>query len=124
LRAALLPRLKEISHRFHVKVQGHAPIHAVANDDLDPADDRPSAVHFLRFDLPLPVRRAILGGSAVLLGCDHPDYSTCTAMHVARYKLPKAFVFRPSIQRSPSGKADYRWAKEQALAGGSSESTT
>jgi len=35
--------------------------------------------------------------------------------HVARYKLPKAFVFRPELQRSPAGKADYRWAKEQAL---------
>ncbi len=35
--------------------------------------------------------------------------------HVARYKLPKAFVFRPQLQRSPAGKADYRWAKEQAL---------
>jgi acyl-CoA synthetase (AMP-forming)/AMP-acid ligase II len=34
--------------------------------------------------------------------------------HVARYKLPKAFRFVESIQRSPSGKADYRWAKEQA----------
>ena len=34
--------------------------------------------------------------------------------HIARYKLPKAFVFRDHIQRSPSGKADYRWAKEQA----------
>jgi acyl-CoA synthetase (AMP-forming)/AMP-acid ligase II len=34
--------------------------------------------------------------------------------HIARYKLPKVFVFRDSIQRSPSGKADYRWAKEQA----------
>jgi len=34
--------------------------------------------------------------------------------HVARYKLPKAFRFVDSIQRSPSGKADYRWAKEQA----------
>jgi fatty-acyl-CoA synthase len=34
--------------------------------------------------------------------------------HVARYKLPKAFVFRDHIQRSPSGKADYRWAKAQA----------
>jgi len=33
--------------------------------------------------------------------------------HVARYKLPKEFVFRDHIQRSPSGKADYRWAKEQ-----------
>jgi acyl-CoA synthetase (AMP-forming)/AMP-acid ligase II len=37
--------------------------------------------------------------------------------HIARYKLPKAFVFRDSIQRSPSGKADYRWAKEQASEG-------
>lgn len=39
------------------------------------------------------------------------------AKHVARYKLPKAFVFRDSIVRSPSGKADYRWAKEQAALG-------
>ena len=36
------------------------------------------------------------------------------ATHVARYKLPKAFVFSDSIVRSPAGKADYRWAKEQA----------
>jgi 3-oxocholest-4-en-26-oate---CoA ligase len=36
---------------------------------------------------------------------------------LARYKLPKAIVFRAVIQRSPSGKADYRWAREQALDG-------
>lgn len=35
------------------------------------------------------------------------------AKHIARYKLPKEFVFRDAIQRSPSGKADYRWAKAQ-----------
>jgi fatty-acyl-CoA synthase len=34
--------------------------------------------------------------------------------HVARYKLPKAFVFVDEIVRSPSGKADYRWAKRVA----------
>ena len=34
---------------------------------------------------------------------------------LARYKLPKAVVFRPVIERSPAGKADYRWAREQAL---------
>ncbi|WP_310768909.1 acyl-CoA synthetase [Mycobacterium sp. Z3061] len=34
---------------------------------------------------------------------------------LARYKLPKAVVFRSVIERSPSGKADYRWAREQAL---------
>jgi acyl-CoA synthetase (AMP-forming)/AMP-acid ligase II len=36
------------------------------------------------------------------------------ATHVARYKLPKAFVFVDAVVRSPAGKADYRWAKEQA----------
>ena len=33
--------------------------------------------------------------------------------HIARYKLPKDFVFCDKIERSPSGKADYRWAKAQ-----------
>ncbi len=37
--------------------------------------------------------------------------------HLARYKLPKAIVFRDEIVRSPSGKADYRWAREQVQAG-------
>ena len=37
---------------------------------------------------------------------------------IARYKLPKAVVFRPTIERSPAGKADYRWAREQALSEG------
>jgi len=37
------------------------------------------------------------------------------AKTLARYKLPKAVVFRAAIERSPSGKADYRWAREQAL---------
>ncbi|ORV16664.1 acyl-CoA synthetase [Mycobacterium celatum] len=39
------------------------------------------------------------------------------AKSLARYKLPKAVVFRPVIERSPSGKADYRWAREQAISG-------
>ncbi len=37
------------------------------------------------------------------------------AQHIARYKLPKEIVFVDHIQRSPSGKADYRWAKAHAL---------
>ncbi len=44
------------------------------------------------------------------------DLLKLAGAHLARYKLPKAFVFRDHIQRSPAGKADYRWAKEQALA--------
>jgi len=36
------------------------------------------------------------------------------AQSIARYKLPKAVVFRAEIQRSPAGKSDYRWARAQA----------
>jgi fatty-acyl-CoA synthase len=37
------------------------------------------------------------------------------ARHLARYKLPKEIIFVDEMVRSPSGKADYRWAKRQAL---------
>jgi acyl-CoA synthetase (AMP-forming)/AMP-acid ligase II len=36
---------------------------------------------------------------------------------IARYKLPKDVIFVELVQRSPSGKADYRWAAEQAQKG-------
>jgi fatty-acyl-CoA synthase len=39
--------------------------------------------------------------------------------HIARYKLPKEVVFVERIQRSPSGKADYRWAADTAVKGAS-----
>ncbi len=35
--------------------------------------------------------------------------------HLAGYKLPRAVVVVDTVQRSPSGKPDYRWAKETAL---------
>ncbi|MBW2291772.1 MAG: acyl-CoA synthetase [Deltaproteobacteria bacterium] len=34
---------------------------------------------------------------------------------IAAYKLPRAFVFVDLVTRAPSGKADYRWAKERAM---------
>ena len=43
---------------------------------------------------------------------DEEDLLAECAKHIARYKLPKAFVFLAEILRSPNGKADYRWAKK------------
>jgi fatty-acyl-CoA synthase len=43
------------------------------------------------------------------------DLIEAASAHLARYKLPKAVVFRDEIVRSPSGKADYRWASAQAV---------
>jgi len=48
---------------------------------------------------------------------DADELVTHAAQSLARYKLPKAIVFRTVIERSPSGKADYRWAREQAANG-------
>ena len=36
--------------------------------------------------------------------------------HLAGYKLPRQAVFVEAVRRSPSGKPDYRWAKEVATA--------
>lgn len=35
--------------------------------------------------------------------------------HIARYKVPRRIYFVDKVRRAPSGKADYRWAKEEAL---------
>lgn len=42
------------------------------------------------------------------------DALRAAAVHLARYKLPKAFVRVDAVLRSPAGKADYRWARQQA----------
>ncbi|MBV8951018.1 MAG: acyl-CoA synthetase, partial [Actinobacteria bacterium] len=42
------------------------------------------------------------------------DLEATASNYVARYKLPKAWIFLPEIRRSPAGKADYRWAAQTA----------
>jgi acyl-CoA synthetase (AMP-forming)/AMP-acid ligase II len=44
----------------------------------------------------------------------HQELIEEAAKHIARYKLPKEFIYVDHIVRSPSGKADYRWAKSIA----------
>lgn len=38
------------------------------------------------------------------------------AAHLARYKLPKDIIYVTEVERSPAGKADYRWARQVAEA--------
>ena len=47
-------------------------------------------------------------------GADEPSILEECSRHIARYKLPKAFIYVDEILRSPSGKADYRWANAVA----------
>ncbi len=45
---------------------------------------------------------------------DDDELRDAAARHLARYKLPKVIVRLPALVRSPSGKADYRWAQQVA----------
>ncbi|WP_217551929.1 acyl-CoA synthetase [Streptomyces sp. GbtcB6] len=44
------------------------------------------------------------------------DIQTHCRNRLAGYKVPRQLVIAEAIQRSPSGKADYRWAREVAVA--------
>ncbi|MFE9097437.1 acyl-CoA synthetase [Streptomyces sp. NPDC007264] len=44
------------------------------------------------------------------------DIQTHCRARLAGYKIPRQLVVTDTIRRSPSGKADYRWAKEVAVA--------
>jgi acyl-CoA synthetase (AMP-forming)/AMP-acid ligase II len=44
------------------------------------------------------------------------DVQTYCRTHLAGYKIPRQLVITEAIRRSPSGKADYRWARDVAEA--------
>lgn len=44
------------------------------------------------------------------------EIQTHCRARLAGYKIPRQLVIAESIRRSPSGKADYRWAREVAVA--------
>ena len=72
-RAAALVRLRGIEDRCYVEVAGHARTMALADEDLEREnDEKTSAVHWLRFELAPAARDAILAGTAVTAGVDHP----------------------------------------------------
>jgi len=74
-----LARLIGVEDRVFVEVEGHARVYAIADEDLDRENDqKTSAVHFLRFELPEAARDAVRAGASVRLGCDHTHYPAHT----------------------------------------------
>jgi hypothetical protein len=70
-----LARLIGVEDRMFVEVEGHARVYAIADEDLEREnDEKTSAVHFLRFELPADARDAVRAGASVKLGCDHTNY--------------------------------------------------
>ncbi len=61
---------------MYVQVDGHEPVYAVADEDLERDNaQKTSAVHFVRFELSTPMRAALKDGAALSIGCDHPAYT-------------------------------------------------
>jgi hypothetical protein len=74
-----LKRLIGIEDRMFIEVEGHAHVYAIADEDLDrETDEKTSAVHFVRFELDTAMRKAVLAGAGVKLGCDHTNYPAHT----------------------------------------------
>ncbi len=73
-RSVELPALAEAAHHCYLRLAGVVGvIGARANADLPDAHvGRPSAVHFLRFDLSPRQRDALLAGAPMAVGCHHP----------------------------------------------------
>lgn len=77
--------LRGVERRIYVQADEAARLYAFADEDLGGRDcgGRTCSVHFLRFELPDALRRRVLQGAPVWLGCDHPHY-------LAQLQLPDA----------------------------------
>lgn len=75
VRAAKLATLVGIEDKVWVKIAGHEPVLAIADEDLERENsEKTSSVHFLRFELTPAMIQALRQGAAVSMGVDHPAY--------------------------------------------------
>ncbi len=74
-RRAMLKQLVGIEDRVFVEVGDLDKVYAIADEDLERADDKKtSAVHFLRFELSDEMVAALKGGARLSAGIDHDSY--------------------------------------------------
>ena len=87
-RRRMLGRLLGIEDRVWMETGGER-VFAVADEDLDRAtDDKTSAVHFLRFELPDGMCNALGNGADMRFGIDHDEYRhECTLALESRAAL-------------------------------------
>lgn len=74
-RRAMLTQLRGIENRVYVQVADFDRVYAIADEDLERSDDeKTSAVHFLRFEMPAEQVAALKGGASLVAGIDHDNY--------------------------------------------------
>jgi hypothetical protein len=74
-RAARLAELTGVEDKVWVRVNGHDPVYAIADEDLErETAEKTSSVHFLRFELARDMIEALRQGASVSMGISHPAY--------------------------------------------------
>ena len=77
-RRQALTRLVGIENLCWVRVEDHDRIYAISDEDMERStEEKTSAVHFLRFELPPVTRDSVQGGGRITMGIDHPSYRHC-----------------------------------------------
>ena len=72
-RARRLAELRGVEHRCWLRVSGHDPVNAIADEDLERSnDEKTSAVHFLRFELSSGMIASLSAGASLAAGIDLP----------------------------------------------------
>jgi hypothetical protein len=75
-RRRMLQVLKGLERGVWVQVGELARVHAIADEDLErETEEKTSAVHFLRFELPEAMKQKLRDGAPVKVGVDHPQYT-------------------------------------------------
>jgi len=94
IRAAKLEELHRVEDKIYIKVEGHQPVYAIADEDMDRSNDtKTAAVHFLRFELtPEMIKDMCDSDTAFTVGVDHPAYTEYTRVNtLTREMLVKDF---------------------------------
>lgn len=74
-RRVMLSRLIGIEDKVYIHVVDFDRVYAFADEDMERAnDEKTSAVHFLRFELPAQQVAALKSGAAFVAGIDHKNY--------------------------------------------------
>jgi len=75
-RARRLAELKGIERMIWLRIGDHGHIHPFADEDLEREnEDKTSAVHFLRFELPDGAVAELRRGAGIAFGVEHPVYT-------------------------------------------------
>ena len=89
VRAQKLEEVHQVEDKIYIKVEGHQPVFAVADEDMDRSNDtKTAAVHFLRFELtPEMISDIRELDRAFTVGVDHPAYTQYTRVDVGTKEI-------------------------------------